>query len=128
MMKRQSGFTLIEIMIVVTIIGVLLAIAIPAFVQSRETARTKACVENLRKIDTAKTQYCMDNLLPPTASVTGGLPTLVSAGNNYLRALPACPSGGAYVLNDFSTNPTCAIGVTGTGQYAATGPFYHGLP
>lgn len=126
--RRQSAFTLVEIMIVVTIIGVLLAIAIPNFLQARETSRTKACIENLTKIDTAKSQYCMDHMLSPTATVTGGMSTLVGAGSNYLQATPACPSGGAYVLNDFSTNPTCAIGAGGTGQYAPGGVFYHGLP
>ncbi len=122
----RRGFTLIEIMIVVLIIGILLAIALPGFVQARETTRTKACIENLTKIQTAQTQYGMDHMLAPHASVPGGLPTLTGAGG-YLKNTPACPSGGSYTLNDISTPPTCTFGAAGTGDYALGGPFYHGL-
>ena len=54
MKKSNQGFTLVEIMIVVAIIGLLAAIAIPSFVKSRNTERTNACINNLRLIDAAK--------------------------------------------------------------------------
>jgi len=56
MKKMKQGFTLVEIMIVVAIIGLLAAIAIPSFVKSRNTARTNACINNLRQIDSGKEQ------------------------------------------------------------------------
>ena len=51
---RRKGFTLVEIMIVVAIIGMLAAIAIPSFMKSRSEARKSTCVNNLRLIDHAK--------------------------------------------------------------------------
>ena len=114
--RKLAGFTLVEIMIVVLIIGILLAIAIPNFIQARESARARACVANLKQLDSAKQQYMMDNKvstftsvsIPPgtaaTSAATGGLiPT-------YVRSVPLCPSGGTYTTNNETTLPTCSLG------------------
>ena len=58
---RKSGFTLVEIMIVVAIIGLLAVIAIPNFVKARTTAQKNACINNLRQIDSAKQQWALEN-------------------------------------------------------------------
>ena len=63
MKSLRRAFTLVEIMIVVLIIGILVAIAVPNFVRARESARARACVGNLSQIDSAKEQYAMDNKL-----------------------------------------------------------------
>ncbi|MEI6970365.1 MAG: prepilin-type N-terminal cleavage/methylation domain-containing protein [bacterium] len=60
MVKRMAGFTLVEIVIVVAIIGMLAAIAVPAFMKSRNNARRTACVNNLRLIEGAKDNYAVD--------------------------------------------------------------------
>ncbi|MBM3824723.1 MAG: type II secretion system protein [Verrucomicrobia bacterium] len=59
--SSKSGFTLVEIMIVVAIIGLLAAIAIPNFVKARETAQLNSIINNLRIIEGAKDQYALEN-------------------------------------------------------------------
>ena len=58
--NKKAGFTLVEIMIVVAIIGLLAAIAIPNFVRARTTAQMNACINNLRQIDSAKQQWALE--------------------------------------------------------------------
>jgi len=140
--RSRLGFTLVEIMIVVLIIGILLAIAIPNFVQARETSRAKGCVANLYQITSAKMQCVMDNRLSPpgtagfsidgtTATIPGpnGTYQLVSGAANtagYIRQIPACPGGGQYNPNGIDVPPTCNItGVVGSG-YAAREKWWHG--
>ncbi len=102
--KARRGFTLVEIMIVVLIIGILLAIAVPNFIKARENSRAKSCIANLKQIDSAKEQYAMDNKLNNGAAVT--LADLVGA-NGYIKSTPVCPSGGTYTVGAIGTAPTC---------------------
>ena len=103
--KNNKGFTLVEIMIVVAIIGLLAAIAVPSFVQARTTARTNTCINNLRLVDAAKEQWALetnaaDNALPVAGDVTP-----------YLKggAMPTCPANGNYTIAAVGTNPTCSV-------------------
>ncbi len=102
--SKSTGFTLVEIMIVVLIIGILLSIAIPNFVTARDSSRAKACIANLKQIDSAKQQYIMDQKLSPTTT-----PTSANLAPTYIRAFPTCPASGSYTIGDGNTNPSCSF-------------------
>ena len=104
-LRNRSGFTLVEIMIVVMIIGVLLAIAVPNFIKSREGANARACQHNLKQILGAKERWAMEN--NKSATDTPDWSDLVST---YLKKQPECHSGGSYTIGGMDQIPTCDIG------------------
>jgi competence protein ComGC len=89
-------------MIVVLIIGILLAIAVPNFIKARETSRTKSCIANLRQIDAGKEQFAMDAKLGNGDAVAQG-----DLEPDYIKSWPECPSGGTYTINAVGTDPVC---------------------
>lgn len=103
--RKNKGFTLVEIMIVVLIIGILLAIAVPNFIQARNTSRTRTCIANLRQIEAAKEQWAMETNQASTATPAQGdlMPT-------YMKSWPACPAAGTYTIGRVDQNPTCSVG------------------
>ncbi len=114
-MKGRKGFTLVEIMIVVAIIGLLAAIAIPSFIKARNQSRTNACINNLRQIDSAKEQWAM-----ATNAVEADVPGTADVGpyiKGYVVAdgtgFPTCPAGSApYNINAIQYVPTCTSNLT----------------
>jgi prepilin-type N-terminal cleavage/methylation domain-containing protein len=107
--SKKGGFTLVEIMIVVAIIGLLAAIAIPNFVKARATAQTKSCIANLRQIDGAKQQWAIDS--KKNGSDTPGKTDLYGT-TLYLKIEPGCPLSGAYTIGTVSDNPICSLSAT----------------
>lgn len=104
-------------MIVVAIIGLLSAIALPNLVKARVTSQTNACINNLRQIDSAKHQWALENNQPSSATPSEtdlapymgrgevGLVVNVSGGN--VEGQLNCPTGGTYTINDIATPPGC---------------------
>ena len=111
-----KGFTLIEIMIVVAIIAILAAVAIPNFVKYRNESQRAACISNMKQIQTAGEQWSMTNpnSTPSLSELCGS--TL------YIKKTPSCPMGGSYAIALDANN---AIQVTCSSSAA---PYSHQLP
>jgi len=107
---KQLGFTIVEIMIVVLIVGLLAAIAIPNFIKSREQSRTNSCLNNLRLIAGAKDLAAIDLGLGETAAPTTAQVSPYFKTIQLVNGLPKEPSGGTYTVNAVSTDPTCSVG------------------
>jgi len=86
--SRKAGFTLVEIMIVVAIIGLLAAIAIPNFVKARNTSQANACINNMRQVDSGIQQWALENNKKDTDAVTSG-----DVGGYIKGGFPVCPAG-----------------------------------
>jgi len=95
-------------MIVVAIIGLLAAIAIPSFVKARNTAQQNACINNLRMIDSGKEQAALAERWGDTFQA---VTTIV---NQYIKGntTPMCPAAGNYTYGTLQQNPACDF--TGT--------------
>jgi len=113
--KNRRGFTLIEIMIVIGIIGLLAAIAVPNYGTARKRAQQRLCIVNLRNIDGAIAEWALD------AKKRSGDPVTYNDIRTFLKEPVVCPSGGGqfsdcYEITKVDEPPACTR-VT-AGEYA----------
>ena len=103
--RQTRGFTMVEILIVVLIIGMLLGVATPQFLTSREGAYARSCQHNLKQILGAKERWAMEN--NQGATDTPNWPDLTPF---FVKSTPECPAGGVYTIGRMDQLPLCDVG------------------
>ena len=106
--ESNRGFSLVEIMVAVVIIGIILAIALPSYFKSSRTSQKAVCIANLEKIDAAIDQWALENHMPAGTAIAESEEAIYS---NYVRGgRPKCPAGGEYTVHTVGAKPqvTCS--------------------
>jgi hypothetical protein len=94
----------LAIPVVIAVIGLLAAIAIPSFVKARNTSQMNACINNMRRIDSAKDQWAISD------SKSAGDNPDIDVANEYIKGgTPVCPAGGQYEYNSIGADPECSV-------------------
>jgi prepilin-type N-terminal cleavage/methylation domain-containing protein len=108
--QRRAGFTLVEIMIVVAIIGLLAAMAIPNFRNARARAQAEGCINNLRQIEGAADEFALESGKKDGDSINYPDDLTPYIKLNSASKIPGCPAGGIYSLSAVGTRPACSLG------------------
>ena len=101
---RSGGFTLVEIMIVVAIIGLLIAVAVPNFSKMRKDAQKTACHAQLKQIDGSKEMWATQE-----KRADGDTPSESQLGAYFKDGMPTCPGGGSYTIGPVGSDANCSV-------------------
>lgn len=119
--RKDEGFTLVELMVVVLIIGILIAIAVPVFNSARANAQRRSCQANQRTYEGAYQTWYADD--PGNAALAAGFGDMTDTDGvlipQFVKASPECPGGGAYSVamqnNGLTIDLQCDLDVNNDG-------------
>jgi prepilin-type N-terminal cleavage/methylation domain-containing protein len=109
---HKAGFTLVEIMVVIAVIGLLAAIAIPNFFKARATSQANACIKNMQKIDAAAQEFALETRKKNYDSISFPTDLTPYIKLNAQSSIPPCPAGGSYTCDAVGNAPTCTLSDT----------------
>ncbi len=107
----RHGYTLVEIMVVVLILGILLSVALPNFRRPQATGRARTCQGNLEQIQSAKEQWAMTTHAAKSATPASDD---LYGPELYIKHAPQCPARGVYSIGEVGSDPTCSVSQNGT--------------
>ncbi len=103
-MKNKSGFTLLEILVVLSILALLVVIAVPSYIKTQREVERITCISNLKQIEEALERFAASAKLSPGDTVC-----FSDIVPDFIKLRPQCPSQGTYSLNTIGEKPTCSI-------------------
>ena len=118
-LMSKKGFTLVELMIVIVIMGILVAVAIPVYGAVTKNAEKKTCISNMRDMKSTASTWQMQGNDGDQFTFTGS--TVITAEATYTALfeggnLPTCPSDGTYAVSISNDNPGYTVSVTCTAE------------
>jgi prepilin-type N-terminal cleavage/methylation domain-containing protein len=106
---HETGFTLLEIMVVVAIVGLLAAISIPNYIKSRATSQAHTCINSLRQIDSAAQEFALEEHKRNGQNINFPDDLTPFIKLNAQGSIPPCPAGGTYDCSVVGTPPCCNL-------------------